>query len=448
MASELLADRYELVSSVGKGATGEVWRATDTLLQRNVAVKVVDLEGTKDPAMAQRFRREGIAIAGLNNSAIVKVFDTGTTPTRGWLVMELLTGPNCNTLVRDHGPLDIKTGLPLLARVADGLQAAHDAGITHRDVKPANIVLDAPMAADGTLPDLMTNPENGRPVLVDFGIAQIVDEVGTQLTRPSTAIGTAAYMSPEQARGHVADPASDVYSLACVTYYLLLGRPPFTATSSLAVAHSQAFDTPPSFRELAPDCPEALDALLKRMLAKKPEDRPTAAEVANEMRSIVADPSMAPTVVPDPDMYTGQGPAASETKKANKKRRATLIALLLVLVALGGLFLWRLLGPRNPAPTPSSSAATVTTTHTIAKTSQPSSPSETPTLTQSESSAPAAPVTVTQQATTETQPTTETTVQAPTTVHATTTVVQTATAVATTTVTEQAAQTTEAAPAP
>ena len=436
MAHELLADRYELVSSVGKGATGEVWRATDTLLQRAVAVKLVDLEGAKDPAMAQRFRREGIAIAGLNNQSIVKVFDTGTTADRGWLVMELLAGPNFNALVRDHGPVSYAVGLPLLAQVADGLQAAHDAGITHRDVKPANIVLDAPAAADGTLPDLMSNPQNGRPVLVDFGIAQIVDEAGTQLTRPATAIGTAAYMSPEQARGQTAGPASDVYSLACVAYHLLLGRPPFTASSSLAVAHSQAFDTPPSLLELAPDAPAALDALLRRMLAKKPENRPSAAEVASEMRAIAADPAMPATlqldaVADDPEPVPArrglvETPEAVDVPASGRKGRATLIAALVMVALLAAALAWTWFsgGGSSPAPTP---ASTVVTTQTVATTTKSESVVATTAVETSVH---------TTQATVTTDVTTATTVQQPTTVH-TTTVVQTATAVATTTVTQQ-----------
>lgn len=441
MAQELLADRYELVSSVGKGATGQVWRASDTLLKRAVAVKMVDLEGAKDPAMAQRFRREGIAIAGLNNQSIVKVFDTGTTEDSGWLVMELLAGPNFNALVRDHGPVTYAAGLPLLAQVADGLQAAHDAGITHRDVKPANIVLDAPPAADGTLPDLMSNPQNGRPVLVDFGIAQIVDEAGTQLTRPATAIGTAAYMSPEQARGQNAGPASDVYSLACVAYHLLLGRPPFTATSSLAVAHSQAFDTPPSLLELAPDAPPALDALLRSMLAKNPDERPSAHEVAVEMRAIAADPTMQSTLQIDAVAGENIGAAArrgiADTTEsvADKGRRAnpTLIAAIVLLVLVAAALAWTLVnGDRgNSEPVASTPASTIVSSVFSTHTVEVSQPETVAPITAVETSIYTAQQTVTA------DPTTATTVHQPTTVHATTTVVQTATAVTTTTVTQQ-----------
>ena len=297
MTAELLAGRYELVSPVGKGATGQVWRGLDTLLERQVAIKLVDFEGARDPAMAERFRREGIAIAGVRHDAIVQIFDTGADDRRGWRVMEYLNGPNLNKIGQDAGPLSYEIGMPLLARVADGLQAAHDAGVTHRDVKPANIVLDAAPDAAGTLPDLIAHPELGRPVLVDFGIARLVDQAGTQLTRPATAIGTAAYMSPEQARGLATGPASDVYSLACVAYHTFLGRPPFTATSSVAVAHAQAYDTPVPLAELSPDIPPALNSLVSRMLLKDAGQRPSAHEVAAELRAIANDPGMAPTAM-------------------------------------------------------------------------------------------------------------------------------------------------------
>ncbi|WIY82753.1 serine/threonine-protein kinase [Propionimicrobium sp. PCR01-08-3] len=321
MESELLAGRYELIAQVGEGATGRVWRGFDTLLRRSVAIKIVDLAAATDPAMAERFRREGVAIAGVSDDAIVKVWDTGTDDKRGWLVMELLSGPNTSKLVKEGGPLSYQVALPMLADVADGLQAAHDAGITHRDVKPANIVLDAQPDTDGTLPDLMAHPELGRPVLVDFGIARIVDEAGKQLTRPATAIGTAAYMSPEQARGMDVGSASDIYSLACVAYHLILGRPPFVADSSIAVAHAQAFDTPVPLLELSPDIPPALDTLITRMLAKDATVRPSAREVAHELRAISVNPQMAPTVPLDPGATQMMEPTA-ETQLIPGGRRA------------------------------------------------------------------------------------------------------------------------------
>ncbi|MGI5951261.1 MAG: serine/threonine-protein kinase [Brooklawnia sp.] len=391
--TELLAGRYQLVETVGKGATGQVWKGFDTLLHRDVAIKLVQIEDARDPAMGERFRREGIAIAGLNHDSVVQVYDTGTDPERGWLVMELLSGPNINQLVKSEGPVSHEAGMKLLARVADGLQAAHDAGIAHRDVKPANIVLDAPATPDGTRPDLYAHPELGRPVLVDFGIARIVDEAGAGLTRPATAIGTAAYMSPEQARGMDVDTASDVYSLACVTYYLLLGRPPFQAPSSLAVAHSQAYDTPVPMIELSPGIPPALDGLVRRMLAKAPQDRPTASEAAAELRAISADPGMAPTaaltpaaptelltrtrVLTDEPAGTGQPtpigeptgtiePAPVEQGGPMRHAGRVVVGVLIAGLVAALVWLWSTREAGDPLPTP-----TVTLTHTQTATAQP-----------------------------------------------------------------------------
>ena len=386
MDSGLLADRYELLETVGKGATGEVWKANDTLLERVVAIKLVQIEGARDPAMAERFRREGVAIAALSHPAIVQVFDTGTDERRGWLVMELLTGPNTSALIKERGPVSFAVGLPLLAQVASGLQAAHDQGVTHRDVKPANIVLHASPDADGTLPDLMDHPELGRPVLVDFGIARLVDESGTQLTRPATAIGTAAYMSPEQARGQQVDPPSDVYSLACVAYHLFLGRPPFLAESSLAIAHAQAFDQPTPMIELDPSTPPALNTLLLRMLSKDPATRPTAAEVSGELLAIAADPQMAPTVpldepAPEPaadlEAVPSAPPEAPPTPRAMRHAGRILIWLLLFSMAIALAYSW--LRPDPPAP-PNATVTMVSTavqTHTVSPgglTEPPSTP--------------------------------------------------------------------------
>ncbi|GAA2180740.1 hypothetical protein GCM10009785_12860 [Brooklawnia cerclae] len=425
MDPEAIAGRYTLVRTIGKGATGNVWEAVDTLLHRAVAIKIVDLAGARDPATAERFRREGVAIAGVNHPAIVQVYDTGADDARGWLVMELLTGPNLNTLVKQRGPVSFAVGMPLLAEVASGLQAAHDAGITHRDVKPANIVLHAQPDADGTLPDLLERPELGHPVLVDFGIARLVDESGTQLTRPATAIGTAAYMSPEQARGQIVGPASDVYSLGCVLYYLFLGHPPFMADNSVAIAHSQAFDPPVPLGELSPDVPPALDTLVARMLAKDPSIRPTASEVSRELLAITADPRMAPTVT----LPSGVGAAAdlpvvdqdplvsSDAKQATAETEAVtrvggsawrrpgrwLMGLLVVGLLAALVYSW--VAPGRPQPSP-----TVTLTNTVTRTS---SPMQTASRTPSSSVTPTDDTTYVPETTF--WPTTEAPTQAPTT---------------------------------
>lgn len=355
MSPKLIAGRYRLDSMIGRGSVGEVWQAQDILLQRTVAVKLVDLDANDDSTVPERFRREGVAIAGLNHPNIVKVYDTGTDGSTAFLVMDLLSGPNLSTLVREAGPLDYTSGLQILSAVASGLQVAHDSGITHRDVKPANIVLTAPKQPDGVLPDLIDEPAKGIPILVDFGIARIMNETETQLTGVATAIGTAAYMSPEQAMNKAIGSESDIYSLGCVAYFLFAGRPPFAGDSSVAVAHAQVYDEPLPLTDLRPDAPLALDALLSRMLSKKASERPTAAQASQEMAAIAADPSITPHY------------KATETIPAISSRRAALapkiliavvIAMLLILLA----FSWLRPGT-SPEPIP-----TVTLTQTQTQT--------------------------------------------------------------------------------
>lgn len=371
---QLLDNRYELRSQVGKGATGAVWNAYDTLLRRIVAIKLVELEGSRDPEMSERFRREGIAIAGINHPGIVRVYDAGTDATRGWLVMDLLNGPNLTQLVNAHGPLPHRVGVPLLAKVASALQAAHDAGITHRDVKPANIVLNHPRDVD-----LYAHPELGQPTLVDFGIARIVDEAGRQLTRPATAIGTAAYMSPEQARGQQVGSESDVYSLGCVAYYLLSSRPPFEAESSVAVAHAQAFDKPEPLIDRVEDIPPALDAFVARMLAKDPANRPSAREVADEFTAIVADPSrpadymdQATISMPAHATVTDENalvdpyepvPPPEGRRPVSKSRIAMRIFIGVLFAVLVAALVWSWSRPYDAQP-----ASTITMTHTTTAT--------------------------------------------------------------------------------
>ncbi len=379
--AQLIDERYRLDRQIGKGAVGSVWEAFDLLLQRRVAIKVVDLTTGSDPTISERFRREGIAIAGLDDQHVVKVYDTGSNEQHAYLVMDLLSGPNLAELVRGEGPVSYAVGIPLLAKVAAGLQAAHDIGIAHRDVKPANIVLDAPPAPDGTRPDLSARPERGRPVLVDFGIARLINQTGQELTGSATAIGTAAYMSPEQATGGEIGTASDIYSLACVSYFLFLGRPPFVGDSSVGVAHAQVYDQPVPLIELSPDAPPALDALLTRMLAKDPAMRPTAREVSDELLAIADDPTIKPG-------QSGVLPAApvqlskTEQKNTEPMQRGGRIAVWLVILALLALTAFAWLRPRDPQPPAPSPTVTMTHTTVVPTPSvSPSTPVHTVTVT-------------------------------------------------------------------
>ena len=266
-AGRTLAERYRLVEVIGRGGMGTVYRALDLRLRRTVAVKV--LAGTladQDPTSVARFEREARAAAALNHPAVVAVYDAGADRAERFIVMELVAGRSLEAILHEQGSLDPEQSARIASRVADALAAAHAAGIVHRDIKPANVML----APDGSVK------------VLDFGIARAMD--GTALTMNASVLGTAAYMSPEQALGDPVDGRSDIYSLGCVLYALLAGRPPFTGEAVAAVLNQHA-NVPPSplaldNRRVSPE----LAALVMQMLAKAPEDRPqSAAEVRDRL---------------------------------------------------------------------------------------------------------------------------------------------------------------------
>lgn len=270
-ASALIAERYQLLDQLGRGATGQVWRARDLVLERPIAVKIVDLAHQDDPAAEQRFRREAVTMAGVNHPNVVGIFDAGVDDDMAFLVMELLTGPDLRSFSLDASEgADLQRMLPILRQVALGLQAAHRNGVVHRDVKPANVVMD-----------------HDTPKIVDFGIATLTNHSAT-LTAPATAIGTASYMSPEQALGRHVSPASDWYSFGCCLMAVLTGRPPFVADNALAVATAQINERPPLLSDRRPDSPSVLTWLVDELLAKEPADRPAATEVIELLDQAVA----------------------------------------------------------------------------------------------------------------------------------------------------------------
>lgn len=267
---EVIAGRYRLDDRIGKGAMGEVWRARDLTLQRDVALKRVRLDGHVDPAARARFRREAVAMAGVSHPNVVSVYDAGTDERAdgetAYLVMELLDGPSCAQLISSARSLSLGEVERIGAGVARGLSAAHQAGVVHRDIKPGNVVLN-----------------RGVAKIVDFGIARLEQESTATLTAPQSTIGTAAYMSPEQALGKPVGPASDIYSLGALLMALATGSPPFGASNALAIMRAHVDDEPPALADLRDDTPPALAALIARMLAKEPIDRPTAIEVARTL---------------------------------------------------------------------------------------------------------------------------------------------------------------------
>ena len=262
MSGEVLAGRYRLLGLLGRGGVGEVWRAEDLQLGRVVAVKVLRrLEGDALSSL-ERFRREARVTAQLSHPNVVATYDIGTTEDRAYLVMELVRGGDLAQLLRSHGLPPADEVADLAIQAARGLDAAHAAGIVHRDVKPANLLLSS----------------EGELKITDFGIARMAgtDQTGA-LTGP-VLLGTAAYLAPEQVRGEPATPASDRYALGCVLYELLAGAPPYTGEPH-EVLDGHVHREPVPVHELRPEVPAGLADLVMLLLAKDPAARPsTAAE--------------------------------------------------------------------------------------------------------------------------------------------------------------------------
>ncbi|PIB05541.1 MULTISPECIES: serine/threonine-protein kinase [Streptomyces] len=260
----LIAGRYRLHDPIGRGAMGEVWRAFDETLGRPVAVKLLLPQDT-DPTAASRFRLEAQTAGRLNHPHVVGVFDFGEFEDRLFLVMELVEGDSLDRRLTAAGPLPAEHVARIAAQAAAGLASAHQQGIVHRDIKPANLLLDA----DGTLK------------IGDFGIARFVDDPAAALTTTGQIVGTSLYLAPERALGQPAGPACDVYALGCVLYQLLTGRPPFRADTAVAILHQHLDASPVPPRQLGVELPAAFENYLLGLLAKRPEDRPTAQQAAD-----------------------------------------------------------------------------------------------------------------------------------------------------------------------
>ncbi len=273
----LLAERYLLRDRLAAGGMGEVWRARDTVLAREVAVKLLGAMTTADDAALQRFRREAEAMAALQHPNIVTIFDVGTHAGAPFIVMELLAGPTVEQIVRDRGALGEPEAARLATQVAAGLAAAHQAGVVHRDIKPGNLMLST----------------SGDLKVVDFGIARLAH--GSGLTATNSVLGSAAYLSPEQASGAPADERSDLYALGCVLTTMLTGHPPFAGEHPLSVMQQHVASAPPALRDRRPAISLAMEALVHRLLAKDPSDRPSSASEVRDELSTLSSPAVPET---------------------------------------------------------------------------------------------------------------------------------------------------------
>ncbi|MDN4613510.1 serine/threonine-protein kinase [Leifsonia sp. F6_8S_P_1B] len=381
--------RYELQSRIAIGGMGEVWQATDLVIGRTVAIKILKDEYLGDPGFLERFRAEARHAALVNHEGIANVYDYGEEEGSAYLVMELVPGEALSSILEREHVLSTDRTLDIVAQTAAALHAAHAAGLVHRDIKPGNLLIT---------PD-------GRVKITDFGIARIADQV--PLTATGQVMGTVQYLSPEQASGHPASPTTDIYSLGIVAYECLAGRRPFTGESQVAIAMAQINEAPP---ELPATVAEPVRNLVFACIAKNPADRPaSAAHLARAaqalrrgdvraaaasvpavlgaaaatdaatvlMPSATSSPTQATTLLPSASTSTTQlveeGP---EEPKETKKRSPwtwPLIALiaLLALVLIGTLiavFAQPKAAPTSPATTTSQPPAP-----------KPTTPSPTPT---------------------------------------------------------------------
>jgi eukaryotic-like serine/threonine-protein kinase len=286
----LLSDRYELGETLGYGGMSEVHRGRDVRLGRDVAVKVLRADLARDPQFQHRFRREAQNAAALNHPAIVAVYDTGETVSDygplPYIVMEFVDGRTLRDIVKTEGPMDEQRAMETMVDVCAALDFSHRNGIIHRDVKPANIMIN----------------NAGTVKVMDFGIARALAD-GQGVTQTAAVVGTAQYLSPEQARGELVDARSDVYAAGCVLYELITGDPPFTGDSPVAVAyqHVREDPTPPSSQN--PDVSAALDAVVLKAMSKNPANRyQSAAEMRTDLvRVLSGQRQLAPVVMTDAD---------------------------------------------------------------------------------------------------------------------------------------------------
>jgi eukaryotic-like serine/threonine-protein kinase len=261
--------RYEILGEIGKGAMGVVYRARDPMLDRTVAIKTVNM--SLDPVEMEeyeaRFLQEAKAAGGLNHPNIVTIYDIGKSGNVAFMAMELLEGRELRALASPSTPLAPARAVEIAAQVAEGLAYAHQHGVVHRDVKPANIMI----------------LQNGMAKITDFGIARM--RVAEVLTQTGVVLGSPRYMSPEQVAGKRADPRSDVFSLGVILYEMLTGRPPFTGDDVSSIMFQILNLVPPPPSTVNPAIPAVLDFIVAKALAKPADDRyPDAAEFARDLR--------------------------------------------------------------------------------------------------------------------------------------------------------------------
>ena len=371
---KVLAGRYEIREMIGRGGMAEVHLGYDRRLSRIIAIKLLRSDIAGDPTFQARFRREAQSAAALNHPSIVSVYDSGeeqvTTPNGAvrsvpYIVMEYVEGHTVREFLGEGEAVPIPEAVEIVTGVLDALEYSHRAGIIHRDIKPGNIMLTS----------------TGAVKVMDFGIARAVEDSAATVTQTHAVVGTAQYLSPEQARGEVVDARSDLYSTGCLLYELLTGKPPFTGDSAVAIAYQHVREIPRPPSSVAADVPESLDRVVLKALAKNRDDRyRSAAEMLSDLQRVArgmdvgAPPadSWATEVLPSAGLVGARaavpaatstvsapaarvsststslpavgsdGDAASKAAAARKRRTAIIMTLVVIALLLIGGSVWAL----------------------------------------------------------------------------------------------------------
>lgn len=349
MALETIG-KYKIIGKIGAGAMGEVYKAHDPVLNREVAIKTISAEMGADDDLRKRFEREAQAAARLNHNNIVKVFDFGEEADKVYMAMELLDGQDLRQVLTARRP-DLHESVRIMVQAAEGMAFAHERGIVHRDLKPTNLYIQ----------------KTGVVKIVDFGLARFV---GSNITRQGQILGTPNYMSPEQFRGGTADARSDVYALGCVFYELLTGQRAFDAPSMHAMLFKVLNEAAAPVRSVNPAVPEALASLVERMLAKDAAQRPqNGGELVAVLKTAAKDLPQAPASPAAPKPPAGprsrppSRPRSTPPRPVQPPARGPWLAIAgvggLVAVAIGvGVALMRR-GAPEPTPAPVTQSAQV-----------------------------------------------------------------------------------------